>query len=109
MAIDGFVRTTILTATMGAVGRGVVTTGASATSIPTSALTLNFGIAASGVVLNQFVGRTILFDGTTTTAGLQGASSLIVASSASNTPTFTVSVNAPLPATPASGDTFSVV
>lgn len=85
--------------------RGTVTTGGSTTSVPTSALTLN-GSAASGVVSNQFVGRNVLFDTNTTTAGLCGAVSAISASSASNTPTLTV---ATLPATPASTDTFSII
>jgi hypothetical protein len=58
------------------------------------------------VVLNQFVGRVILFSGRTNTAGLRGAQSVIRASSISNTPAFTVDA---LPATPVSGDIFSVV
>jgi hypothetical protein len=85
--------------------RGTVTTGGSTTSVPTSALTLG-GSAASGVVANQFVSRVIVFDNNTTTAGLQGSVGMISASSASNTPTFTVSA---LPAAPASGDTFSII
>ncbi len=97
---------TVLTATTGAVPRGTVTTGATTTSVPTSALTIA-GVAASGVVSNQFVGRSVLFDGTTTTAGLQGVAGVITVSSASNTPTFTM--QSALPATPASGDTFSVL
>lgn len=91
--------------TTDAVPRGTVTTGASTTSVPTSALTIA-GSAASGVVADQFKNRVILFDGDTTTAGLRGASSAISASSASNTPTLTVGT---LPATPASGDTFSII
>ncbi len=96
---------TNLNATMGAVARGTVTTGASGTSVPTSAFTIN-GSAATGVVLNEFLGRVILFDGNTTTAGLRGAAVTISSSSASNTPTFTTGT---LPATPASGDLFSVI
>ncbi len=88
-----------------AMARGTVTTGASTTSVPTSALTFA-GVAATGVVSNQFVGRSITFDGATTTAGLQGVSAVITATSISNTPTFTV---ATLPATPVSGDLFTVV
>lgn len=88
------------------IARGTVTTGGSTTSVPTSALSIA-GSAASGVVSNQFAGRVILFDGDTTTAGLRGASTTIGSSSNSNTPTFTVT--ATLPATPASGDTFSIV
>ncbi len=91
--------------TIAAMARGTVTTGGTTTSVPTSALTFG-GVTASGVVVSQFVGRTTLFDGATTTAGLRGVSSSISASTASNTPTFTVGT---LPATPASGDTFSVI
>jgi hypothetical protein len=85
--------------------RGTVGSSSSTTSLPTSAFTLN-GSAASGVVSNQFVGRNVLFDTNTTTAGLQGAVSAISASSASNTPTLTV---ATLPHAPTSGDTFSII
>jgi hypothetical protein len=85
--------------------RGTVGNSSSTTSLPTSAFTLN-GSAASGVVSNQFVGRNVLFDTNTTTAGLQGAVSAISASSASNTPTLTV---ATLPHAPTSGDTFSII
>jgi hypothetical protein len=73
--------------------------------VPTSAFSFA-GLAATGVVSNQFAGRTIIFDGNTTTAGLRGAAATILASSTSNTPTFTVVT---LPATPASGDTFTVL
>jgi hypothetical protein len=85
--------------------RGTVGSSSSTTSLPTSAFTLN-GSAASGVVSNQFVGRNVLFDTNTTTAGLQGAVSAISASSTSNTPTLTV---ATLPHAPTSGDTFSII
>jgi hypothetical protein len=88
-----------------AIPRGTVTTGGSTTSIPTSAMTIA-GVAATGVVVSQLVGRVVLFDGDTTTAGLRGVASAISASSASNTPTLTV---ATLPATPASGDLFSIL
>ena len=91
--------------TLRAVARGTVTTGASTTSVPTSALSIA-GAAATGVVVGQFVGRVVLFDGDTTTAGLRGVASTISASTASNTPTLTV---ATLPATPVSGDFFSIV
>lgn len=96
---------TNLSATTNVIIQGTVGSGSSTTSLPTSAFTIG-GNAASGVVSNQFAGRTVLFDANTTTAGLQGASSAISASSASNTPTLTV---ATLPASPTSGDTFSVV
>ncbi len=96
---------TTVSATLNAVARGTVTTGASTTSVPTSAFAIA-GAAASGVVVSQFVGRVVSFDGNTTTAGLRGAASAISASTASNTPTLTV---ATLPATPASGDLFSII
>ncbi len=96
---------TNLSATTNAIGRGTATTGGSTTSIPTSAFTLE-GSSATGIVSNQFVGRVVLFDGNTTTAGLRGAASVVSASTASNTPTLTV---AALPASVASGDTFSLI
>jgi hypothetical protein len=96
---------TILDKTTRAIARGTLTTGGSTTSMPTSALTIA-NVAATGVVADQFKNRVVLFDGDTTTAGLRGSSATISASSASNTPTFTVGT---LPATPASGDTFSVI
>lgn len=98
-------RQTNVDKTLNAVARGTVTTGGTTTSVPTSALSIA-GAAASGVVADQFKNRAILFDGNTTTAGLKGAAATISASSASNTPTLTVGT---LPATPASGDTFSIV
>lgn len=88
-----------------AIARGTVTTGASTTSVPTSALSIA-GAAASGVVADQFKGGVIFFDGDTTTAGLRGVKKAITASTASNTPTLTVDT---LPATPASGDLFSII
>jgi hypothetical protein len=91
--------------TIKAVARGTVTTGGSTTSVPVSAFTIA-GSAASGVVANQFANRVVLFDGNTTTAGLRGAVATISASTASDTPTLSVST---LPATPASGDTFSII
>lgn len=96
---------TMLDATTGAIPSGTVTTGASPTSVPTSALSIN-GVAATGVVADQFKGRVVLFNGNTTTAGLRGSAAAITANTASNTPTFTVGT---LPATPASGDTFTII
>jgi hypothetical protein len=81
-------------------GYGTVTTGASSTSIPTSAF------APAGASLDQFAGRAVLFDNDTTTAALRGCARTISSSSNAALPTFTVTA---LPATPASGDKFSVV
>jgi hypothetical protein len=99
---DSTTAATNLSDTTQAIGRGTVTTGASTTSIPTSA----FAPAPSASIANQLNGRTVLFDASTTTVALRGQSTTISASTASATPTLTV---AALTATPASGDTFSVV
>lgn len=82
-----------------AIGRGTVTTGASTTSIPTSAF------APSGSVADQFKGRIITFDADTTTTALRGQATDITASSNAAAPVFTVTA---LTTAPASGDTFSV-
>lgn len=96
---------TNLDKTTNAIPRGTVTTGASTTSVPTSAFTIA-NAAASGVLADQFKDGVIFFDGNTTTAGLRGVKKAISASTASNTPTLTVGT---LPATPVSGDTFSIL
>lgn len=83
-----------------AIARGTVTTGATTTSVPTSAFT------PAGAAANQFAGRTILFDADTATAALQGQAASITASTNAATPTLTVSA---LTTAPASGDTFSVL
>jgi hypothetical protein len=84
--------------------QGTVTSGATTTSVPTSAFTVA-GVNFTAVT-DQFKGRSLLFKGDTTTVGLRGAATTIIAVSNSSTPTFTVSA---LPATPASGDLFVVV
>jgi hypothetical protein len=89
-----------LAKTTRAIGRGTVTTGGSTTSVPTSAF------APAGAIADQFKGRVVLFDANTTTATLRGVASAISASSNAANPTFTVGA---LPATPASGDLFSVL
>lgn len=81
------------------IGYGIVTTGASTTSIPTSAMT------PSGAIADQFKGRVLTFSNSTTTVELRGVATDITASSNSATPTFTVTA---LPATPVSGDTFVI-
>lgn len=96
--------TTIATAGT-AIPVGTVTTGASTTSVPTSALSIN-GSAATGVVADQFKNGFIFFAATTTTAGLRCCKRSISANTASNTPTLTVDT---LPATPANGDTFQIM
>lgn len=77
--------------------RGVVTTGATTTSIPTSALT-----PASGVT-DQFVGRVVIFEADTSTANLRGQSTVITGSTAGGTLTVTALTTAP-----ANGDRFMI-
>lgn len=89
-----------ITKTAQTIGRGTATTGGSTTSIPTSAF------LPAGAIVNQFVGRVVLFDWNTTTTTLRGVAKSITASSNAANPTFTVD---PLPAAPASGDVFSVI
>jgi len=80
--------------------RGTVAGSASTTSLPTSAF------SPGGASADQFKGRIVIFDNDTTTAALRGEATDITASTNSATPTLTVTA---LSATPASGDTFSVV
>lgn len=85
--------------TMNAIGRGIVTTGATTTSIPTSSC------SPPGAAVDQFKGRIITFDADTATPALRGQSTDITASTNASNPTFTVSA---LSTAPASGDTFSM-
>jgi hypothetical protein len=80
--------------------QATVAAGATTTSLPTSAFSIPVGS------VNQFEGRTVLFDDTTTTPGLAGSSSVISASTNAAHPTLTV---AALSDTPVAGDTFTVV
>lgn len=81
-------------------GRGTVGSSSTTTSVTTSAFS-----PAPGVI-NQFTSRVILFDADTTTQSLRGVVGVIAASTNSSTPTLTV---ATLPATPASGDRFTIL
>lgn len=85
-----------------AICTGTVDAAASTTSIPTSA----FSPAMSAVTANQLVGRIVIFRRDTTTVALRGQATDITASSASATPTLTVTA---LTAAPVSGDVFIVV
>lgn len=85
--------------TTAAIARGTANSGASTTSIPTSAF------SPAGAAADQFKGRIVTFDADTTTTALRGQSTDITASSNSATPTLTVTA---LTTAPASGDTFSV-
>jgi hypothetical protein len=80
--------------------RGTCTTGGTTTSIPTSAMT------PATSVSDQLKGRIVIFDHDTTTAALRGQATDITASTASATPTLTVTA---LTTAPVSGDTFTVV
>jgi hypothetical protein len=88
-----------LAKTTRAIGRGTVDSGASTTSVPTSAF------APAGAAEDQFKGRIITFDADTSTAALRGQSTDITASSDDAAPSFTVTA---LTTAPSSGDTFSV-
>lgn len=81
-----------------AIGFGTVDSGASTTSLPTSACSPAAGVA------DQFTGRVIVFKADTTTSNLRGAAARITASTAGGT--FTL--DPALPATPVSGDTFDI-
>lgn len=77
--------------------RGVVTTGATTTSIPTSSL------SPAAAVTDQFKGRIVVFDNDTATANLRGQGSDITGSTSGGTLTVTALTTAP-----ASGDTFKI-
>ena len=80
--------------------RGTVAGSATTTSITTSAM------SPATTAADQVKGRIVVFDHDTTTAALRGQATDITASSASATPTLTVTA---LTTAPASGDTFTIV
>lgn len=82
----------------GSIVTGTVTTGGTTTSIPTSSL------SPSASVADQFKGRVVIFDKTTTTTALRGQASDITASTSGGTLTVTALTTAP-----SSGDTFIIV
>lgn len=82
-----------------AIGRGTASSGATTTSIPTSAC------SPAGASTDQFKGRIVTFDSDTPTTGLRGQATDITASTNAATPTLTVSA---LSTVPASGDVFSI-
>lgn len=77
---------------------GVVDTGASTTSLPTSSLTPAPGVA------DQFLHRVVTFRNNTITANLRGVSTVIT-----DLTSTTLTVSPALPATPAAGDTFDIL
>ena len=89
----------MITLTPAATGYCVCDTGGTTTSVVSSSC------KPAGSVADQFKGRIIIFDNNTTTAALRGQATDITASSASATPTFTVT---PLTNAPVSGDTFTI-
>jgi len=82
------------------VGRGTVGSASTTTSIVTSAMT------PAGVHADQFKGRIVIFDRTTTTTALRGQATDITASSAASLPVLTVTA---LTDAPQAGDQFSIV
>jgi hypothetical protein len=81
-----------------AVGRFVVGSSATTTSIPTTSCT------PPGASENQFVGCVIIFDADTTTPELRGQRSFIQAATNAANPTFTLPSTQPLTAVPTAGD-----
>lgn len=94
------IRHPLLDKSVGTIGRGVCTTGGSATSV------VSFSFSPAGAVADQFKGRVIIFDGDTLTAALRGQAATITASSNSPTPVFTVVA---MTTAPVFGDSFVVV
>lgn len=78
--------------------QGVVTSGATTTSIPTSSL------VPAATVTDQFKGRIVVFSEDTATAALRGQATDITGSSSGGVLTVTA-----LTTSPASGDTFTIV
>jgi hypothetical protein len=85
-----------LTAAPGVVA-GVVTSGGTTTSIPTSSLT------PAAAVTDQFKGRIVIFRGTTTTTNLRGQATDITGSTSGGILTVSALTNAPV-----SGDVFDI-
>jgi len=85
-------------AAINAIGTGTVDSGSTTTNIVTSA------ISPTATVLNQFKGQVICFNKATTTTNLRGVKAVITASDSSGE----LQVSPALPATPASGDTFTI-
>lgn len=77
---------------------GIVTTGGTTTSVPTSSL------SPAAAVTDQFKGRTVIFDDDTTTAALRGQATDITGSTSGGTLTVTALTTAPV-----NGDTFRIV
>lgn len=96
-AITGDVTGNLSGKVQGSIVAGTVTTGASTTSIPTSSL------SPAASVADQFKGRIVIFDKTTTTTALRGQATDITASSSGGTLTVTALTTAP-----SSGDTFTI-
>ncbi len=77
----------------------------SGTSPTTSTFTPS-ALSTEASVLNQFLGRILIFDNDTATAGLRGQATDITGSSAAALPLLTFT---PLTTAPSSGDTFTIV
>ena len=88
------------------IGFGTVGSGSSTTSVVVSAI--NFA-GSTSVGANALAGTRILFHGDTSTSGLRAVRGLITANTSGSTPTLTIHADTALPATPASGDKFSIV
>lgn len=85
------------------VGQGIVTSGATTTSIPTSSC------SPAGASTDQFKGRVLLFANDTATAALRGQGAPIDGSTNAAAPTFTLDAADALNTVPASGDRFLIL
>jgi hypothetical protein len=95
-----------LNASAKTIGYGTVGGGSSPTSVVLSAINI---AGSTSLGANVLAGRTVLFLGTTTSAGLKGAGARITANTSGATPTLTLDVGDTLPATPQSGDLIAIL
>ncbi len=84
----------------------VVIRGTVSATSPTSSSFTCATLDVAGVTADQFKGRIIIFDKTTTTTGLRGHATDILTSSAATLPLLTFTT---MPTAPATGDAFSIV
>jgi hypothetical protein len=84
---------------------GTVGSGSTTTAVVCASIVNPTSLNAAG----QLIGRTLIFEGNTTTAALQGQAMTITASTTGSTPTISTSAPGALTTAPSAGDTFSVL
>ena len=89
-----------------AIVTGVVGSGSDSLSVVCSSLSLFGGVTSVGA--NALAGARLFFAGDTTTAALRAVRGRITANTSGSTPTLTIATADELPASPASGDVFSI-